>query len=142
MRCLSTFPCPCPWQSMHMYNVSCPQNTWLQFISLKSLPYAKYPIHSNGRIIGVGGGLAQTIAVIKPVCTSGLWEVQDISKMAGAALACKLFILRESLGKRFLLQHTRRILVQRETRGVECDCLGQICHFKDNRIKYCVKIPL
>lgn len=64
--CLSPFPFLCPWQNTHTRTMSCPQNTWLQFMSPHSFLYAKYPIHLNRRIIGVGGSLAQTIAVIKP----------------------------------------------------------------------------
>lgn len=64
--CLSTFPFLCPWQSTHTCTVSCPQNTQLQFMSTHPFLYAEYPFHLNRRIIGVGGSLAQTIAVIKP----------------------------------------------------------------------------
>lgn len=33
VRCLSTLPFLRPWQDTHTYTVSCPQNTWLRFLS-------------------------------------------------------------------------------------------------------------
>lgn len=135
--CLSTFPFPCPWQSTHTYNMSCPQNTWLGFISPKSLPYAKYPIHLNRRIIGVGGSLAQTIAVIKPSVherfVGSARHIKDGRCCSGA-------IYTHGVTPQTLLpQYARRVRFPRERRAVEDECPGQARRFGDNRTECGVK---
>lgn len=110
----------------------------LRLMSPHSFLYAENAIHLNRRIRGVGGSLAQTMAVIKHGRFVG--SVRRL-KMAGAAPAQSYFycgVTPQTLLASVCLEDS----FQRERRGVEDESMGQVCNFKDNGIKDCIKIPL